>query len=55
MEDSREVFVEDAMPRDRLALLLDHFSRIEPPRVCRRLQLMSSMEHHEHNDEQIFP
>ena len=27
----------------------------EPRRVCRRLQLMSRMEHHEQNDEQIIP
>ena len=32
MDESREVFVEDAMPRDRLALLLDHFSQIDDDR-----------------------
>ncbi|KIN61841.1 hypothetical protein Z946_696 [Sulfitobacter noctilucicola] len=29
--------------------------RIEPRRVCRRLQLLSRMEHHEQDNEQIFP
>jgi hypothetical protein len=27
----------------------------EPRRVCRRLQLLSRMEHHEQNNEQVFP
>ena len=27
----------------------------EPRRVCRRLQLLSRMEHHEQDNEQIFP
>ena len=32
MDASGDFFVEDAMPRDRLALLLDHFSRIDDDR-----------------------
>ena len=32
MDESREIFFEDALPRDRLALLLDHFSQIDDDR-----------------------
>jgi integrase len=27
----------------------------EPPRVCRRLQLLSKVEHHEQDNQQVFP
>ena len=42
MDDSREVFVEDAMPRDRLALLLDHFSQIDDDRDPARVAYLLS-------------
>ncbi len=37
------------------SLLLRLEAAAEPRRVCRRLQLLSRMEHHEQDNEQVFP
>jgi hypothetical protein len=37
------------------AIVTQVYDRTEPRRVCRRLQLLSRMEHHEQDNEQIFP
>ena len=39
----------------RLLTGFDAPTATEPRRVCRRLQLLSRMEHHEQNNEQVFP
>ena len=43
----------DAPPRDEFFWLGQMNN--EPLRVCRRLQLLSRMEHHEQDNEQVFP
>ena len=45
----------DTVLRGRLRELANERRRFEPLRVCRRLQLLSKVEHHEQDDEQVFP
>ncbi len=39
----------------RHAVWIEGSSGVELRRVCRRLQLLSRMEHHEQDHEQVFP
>ena len=38
-----------------IGVLKEHQGGLDPPRVCRRLQLLSRMKHHQKDNEQVFP
>ena len=57
VKDVTEFLVDAEMPRARVALLLEHFSRLEdePRRDCRRLQLLRDWSHDEASITEILP